>query len=249
MAPLFSSFRANCVMNDDDDAVVVSFLSGLVTENRLNRLEEILAQRTKYITVALEDIYQSQNASAVLRTCECFGIMDIHIIENYNTYSINPMVLQGADKWLNIKRYSQYDHSTGVAVSRLKSEGYRIVATSLNEDSIGLDAFDISGGKFVVVFGNEHQGVSEYMLKQADERLKVSMCGFTQSLNISVSAGIIISQLTRKIRNSAINWQLTEKEKESVRAEWLKRAVKNSQMLLNYMATEKLSNKSKVMMR
>ena len=224
-------------MNDDE--YVVSFLSGLVTENRLNRLEEILAQRTRYITVAMEDIYQSQNASAVLRTCECFGIQDVYVIENYNPYNINPMVLQGSDKWLNINRYNQSDNNSSVVVSRLKSDGYRIVATSLHEESAGLDVFDISRGKFAVIFGNEHQGVSEYILKQADECLKVSMCGFTQSLNISVSAGIIISQLTRKIRSSAIDWQLTENEKKSLRAEWLKRSVKNPQMLINRVAAQR----------
>ena len=223
----------------DDDEYVISLLSGLVTEKRLNRLEEILAQRTRYITVAMEDIYQSQNASAVLRTCECFGIQDIHVIENYNPYNINPLVLQGADKWLNINRYNQFDHNSTVAVNRLKTEGYRIVATSLDEESTGLDVFDVSGGKFAVIFGNEHQGVSEYILTQADERLKVSMCGFTQSLNISVSAGVIISQLTEKIKSSAINWHLSEDEKRSIRAEWLKRSVKKSQMLVEHMATQR----------
>jgi len=210
-------------MNDES---VISFLSGFVTEKRLNRIEEILAKRTRYITVVLEDIYQSQNASAVLRSCECFGVQDVHIIENYNPYNINPMVLKGSDKWLNIKRYNQSDNNSADAVQRLRSEGYRIVATSLNENSTGLDAFDVGKGKCAVFFGNEHQGVSEYILNQADEYLKVPMCGFTQSLNISVSAGIIISHLTGKMRNSEIEWHLTATEKESIRAEWLKCSVK-----------------------
>jgi len=222
-----------------DDEAVVSFLSGLLTEERLGRVEEVLAQRTRYLTVVLEDIYQSQNASAVLRTCECFGVQDVHIIENYNPYNINPMVLKGSDKWLNINRYNQSENNSAAAVDRLKSEGYRIVATSLHEGSISLDAFDARRGKCAVIFGNEHQGVSEYILKQADEYLKITMCGFTQSLNISVSAGIIISQLIRKIKNSAINWELAASEKENIRAEWLKRSVKNPQMLINRLAAEK----------
>jgi len=225
-------------MNGDE--TVISFLSGLVTEKRLNRVEEILAQRTRYLTVVLEDIYQSQNASAVLRTCECFGVQDVHIIENYNPYNINPMVLNGADKWLNIDRYNQSDNNSAIAVRRLKSEGYRIVATSLSEESIGLDAFDVGRGKCAVIFGNEHQGVSQNILKQADEYLKISMYGFTQSLNISVSAGIIVSQLISKIKNSAIDWKLTADEKESIRAEWLKRSVKNPQMLISHLVAEKL---------
>ena len=210
-------------MNDD---AVVALLSGLVSEKRLCRIEETLARRTRYVTVVLEDIYQSQNASAVLRTCECFGVQDVHIIENYNTYNINPMVLKGSDKWLNINRYNQSENNSAAAVNRLKSEGYRIIATSLHEESTALDAFDVGKGKCAVVFGNEHQGVSEYLLNQADEFLKVSMYGFTQSLNISVSAGVILSYLTEKIRNSPVEWWLTTAEKESLRAEWLQCSVK-----------------------
>ena len=210
----------------DTDESVVSFLSGFVTEKRLGRIEEILARRTRYITVALEDIYQSQNASAVLRTCECFGVQDVHIIENFNPYSINPMVLQGSNKWLSINRYNQSGDNSAIAINRLKSEGYRIVATSLQRESIELDFFDVERGKCAIIFGNEHQGVSEYILNQADEYLKVSMYGFTQSLNISVSAGIILSHLIRKMRNSAIGWQLTAVEKERLRAEWLKSSIK-----------------------
>jgi len=215
------------------DKDIISILSGLITEKRLNRFEEILAKRMKYFVIGLEDIYQSQNASAVLRTCECFGIQDIHIIENYNPYNINPMVVKGSDKWLTIHRYNQNENNSYEAVKMLKSEGYRIVATSLNTKSVDLDDFDVERGKFIVMFGNEHQGVSNCIMKYADEYLKIPMCGFTQSLNISVSAGIIISHLTQKIKNSDIKWQLTSDENEYLLAEWLKNSVKNSQMIIN----------------
>ena len=211
---------------------VISVLSGLVTEKRLNRIEEILAQRMRYFAVGLEDIYQPQNASAVLRSCECFGIQDVHIIENYNSYRINPMVVKGSDKWLTINRYNQSENNSDEAVKRLKTEGYRIVATSLNMKTVYLADFDVAHGKFAIIFGNEHQGVSEYILENADEYLKIPMFGFTQSLNLSVSAGIIISQLTQKIRNSTVKWQLTPEEKEFLLAEYLKNSVKNSQMII-----------------
>jgi len=206
---------------------ITSVMSGWVTEKRLTRIEKILAQRTRYLTIALEDIYQSQNASAVLRTCECFGVQDVHIIENYNPYNINPMVLKGSDKWLNIHRHNQSDNNTVEAVNWLKSKGYRIIATSLGEKSILLNDFDIERGKCAIIFGNEHQGVSEYLMEQADEYLKIPIRGFTQSLNISVAAGIIISQLIEKIRNSSVGWQLTDTEKNILRAEWLQCSVKS----------------------
>ena len=216
-----------------ENEAVISFLSGLVTQKRLDRIDEILSQRTRYVTVVLEDIYQSQNASAVLRTCECFGIQDVHIVENYNPYNINPMVLKGSDKWLTIYRYNQAENNSIEVVNRLKLEGYRIIATSLNTGSTDLECLDIERGKCAIIFGNEHQGVSERIMQAADECLKVSMYGFTQSLNISVSAGVIISRLTRQIRNSVVDWHLTEPEKMKLRAEWLKSSVKNSQMIID----------------
>ena len=222
-----------------DNESITSFLSDLVTEKRLGRIEEILAQRTRYLTVVLEDIFQSQNANAVLRTCECFGVQDVHIIENYNSYSINPMVLKGSDQWLTIKRHHQSDNNSIKALRQLKSEGYRIIATSLQEESVALTDFDVERAKCAIIFGNEHQGVSDDVMKHADECLKISMCGFTQSLNISVSAGIIISHLTRKIRNSTIDWQITSPEKEILRIDWLKCSVKNPEVLIHRLMEEK----------
>ena len=223
-------------MNDDE--LVTKFLSGIVTEKRFERIEEKIAQRTRYLTIVMEDIYQSQNASAVLRTCECFGIQDVHIIENYNTYKINPMVLKGADKWLTVYRHNQSENNSVEAVCWLKSKGYRIVATSLNEDSVDLENFDINRGKCAIIFGNEHQGVSDYLMAQADECLKVPMRGFTQSLNISVAAGVIVSQLTQRIRDCAVDWKLTDAEYRKLRLEWLKCSVKNPQMLIEHFENE-----------
>ena len=222
----------------NDDGLVVSFLSGIVTQRRLARMEEIIARRTRYLTVVLEDIYHSQNASAVLRTCECFGVQDVHIIENFNLYNINPMVVQGSDKWLTMHRYNQSDDNSVEAVKQLKSNGYRIVVTSLSEESTDLKDFDVERGKCAIVFGNEHQGVSNSVMEQADECLKISMCGFTQSLNISVSVGIIISELTQKIITRVSRWQLTDAEKTELRAVWLKRSVKNPQKLIDRLMEE-----------
>ena len=218
-----------------DDGFVVAALSGMVSQRRLSRIEEVVAQRMKYITVVLEDIYQSQNASAVLRTCECFGGQDVHVIENRNIYNINPMVVQGSDKWLTVHRYNQSEDNSNEAVKRLKAEGYRIVATSLDQNSISLDDFDVTKGKCAIVFGNEHQGVSPCVLEQADQLLNISMCGFTQSLNISVSVGVVVSELTRRIKREVEGWQLSEAEKENLCAEWLRRSVKNPQMIINHL--------------
>ncbi|MDR1864771.1 MAG: RNA methyltransferase [Bacteroidales bacterium] len=212
---------------------IVAALSGFVTEARRRRIEEALTWRTRYVAVLLEDIYQSQNASAVLRTCECLGVQDVHVVEHYNPYRINPMVVKGSDRWLSIRKYNRSEHPAREAVAYLKSEGYRIIVASPDETATSLHAFDLKAGKCVVAFGNEHQGVSEDMLREADERLNIPMCGFTQSLNVSVSAGIVLSQLLHRLRTSDADWRLSDGEKQELRAEWLKCSVKKPELILD----------------
>lgn len=121
---------------DESRRKIIEELSGFITERRRELFDRVLDFRTRYITVVLEDIYQSHNASAVLRTCECFGIQDVHIIENRNTYNINPDVVLGATKWLNLKKYNRLDYNTNEAIQELRDQGYRIIATTLNEKAV-----------------------------------------------------------------------------------------------------------------
>ena len=167
---------------------IIVFLQEFITENRLATFEKVLDNRTRYITVSLEDIYQSQNASAVLRTSDCFGIQDIHVIENKNKYNINPDVALGSSQWLNITKYNQEENNTLQAIQKLKEKGYRIVATTPHTDDVDLDSFDLTKGKIALFFGTELKGLSDLMIENADEYLKIPMYGFTESYNISVSA-------------------------------------------------------------
>ncbi|GHT23887.1 tRNA (guanosine(18)-2'-O)-methyltransferase [Bacteroidia bacterium] len=208
---------------------ITKVLKDYATEARCGKLEAILAQRTRYLTVLLEDIFQPQNASAVLRTCDCFGVQDVHIIETFNRYQVNPMVVKGADKWLTLHKYAGYAD----ALSHLRTNGYRIVATSLREGSKPLYEFDLSKGKCALVFGNEHRGVSDELLNAADEHVQIPMYGFTQSLNISVSAGIALHYLMGELKKSAINLSLSEAEKAVLLAQWLQQSVKKSELILH----------------
>jgi tRNA (guanosine-2'-O-)-methyltransferase len=90
----------------------LEYLLQFVTQNKRNRFEEIIRNRTRHLTVALEDIYQSHNASAVLRTCDCFGIQDVHIIENKYKYTLNPDIALGASQWLCLEKYNQREDNT-----------------------------------------------------------------------------------------------------------------------------------------
>ncbi|MDA3879233.1 MAG: RNA methyltransferase [Prolixibacteraceae bacterium] len=212
---------------------VIRYLSQYLTKSRWSLLQKVIKNRTKFITIVLEDIYQSQNASAVLRTCDCYGIQNVHVIENRNEFDVNPQVALGASKWLNINHYNSNENNTCEALDKLKSDGYRIIATSPHENDVSLEDFDFGKGKFALVFGTERQGISEEVKKNADEFLKIPMFGFTESFNISVSAAIILHHLTHKIRNSETDWKLTEKEQDKLIISWLKKSIKGSETIVN----------------
>lgn len=222
---------------------LLQYLSEVVNPARLSLFNKVIENRTSYITVVLEDIFQPQNASAVLRTCDCTGIQNVHVIENRNKFQDDREVSMGSSKWLTIHKYRNKENNSLEAIHTLKKMGYRIVATSPHTNDIDLPDFDVSKGKFALVFGSELPGISEIVEKEADEFLKIPMFGFTESFNISVSAAIILYQLTEKLRNSdSINWQLTEEEKVEIKLQWIKNTVKKSALIEKRFLEEKSNN-------
>ncbi|MBI9068819.1 MAG: RNA methyltransferase [Salinivirgaceae bacterium] len=205
---------------------LINYLSELITKERFELYNKILENRTNYLTVALEDIYQAHNASAVLRTCDCFGVQDVHVIENRNVYDVNPEVALGSYKWVNIIKHNELEENTIATINFLKNKGYRIVATTPHTNDIELHDFDLSKGKAAFFFGTELNGLTPTMLKHADEFLKIPMYGFTESFNVSVSASVILHYLTTKLRNSDINWQLSKDDRDRTMLKWLKNSIK-----------------------
>ncbi len=210
---------------------LINYLSDFVTEHKIEIFDKIIESRTKYLTVVLEDIYQPHNASAVLRTADCFGIQDVHVIENSNVYEINPDVALGSSNWISLKKYNEFENNTLDTIQKLKKEGYRIVATTPHTIDVNLEDFDLNKGKVALFFGTELRGLSDLMLENADEFLKIPMHGFTESFNISVSASIILHNLTLRLRSSDLNWKLTAQEKENVYLDWLRVAIKDSKSI------------------
>lgn len=192
-------------------------------------MEEILALRSRFFTLVLEDIYKPHNASAVIRTCDCFGIQDIHIIEKANSYDVNPYVTRGAAQWVDIYKYQETPHVSAVDVcfEELREKGYRILATSPHGESIPLHALE-ADQKTALVFGNEHEGVSQEVIEKSDGVVHIPMTGFTESFNISVSASICLYDLQQKIiRSRPEIYYLREEEKEEIRFRWYKSVIKN----------------------
>ena len=211
-----------------NNSELIEYLSGFITERRKELFHKVLDRRTRYLTVVLEDIFQPQNASAVLRSCECFGIQDVHIIENNNTYTLNPDVVLGADKWLNLYRYSESEMNSVVTINRLRESGYRLVATTLSEKATPLDDFDLHKGKTAIFFGTELTGLTEIALDNADEHLQIPIFGFTESFNISVSAAIILHHLGNKLYRSDIDWKHGPGERQDILLDWLKKSIRHS---------------------
>jgi len=209
---------------------LLDLLLEFVSQNKKAKFEQVVQFRTRHLTIVLEDIFQPHNASAVLRSCDCFGVQDVHIIENYNKYQVNPDVALGSSKWLNIIKYNSLEHNTRECLQQLKSQNYRIVAATPHEKGFALDQLPVDQ-KTAIVFGTEMHGLTEQSLAMCDDFVKIPMYGFTESLNISVSAALCLYRLTEKLRGSAIPWQLSEEEQIEVKLSWAKQVVKNADMI------------------
>jgi tRNA (guanosine-2'-O-)-methyltransferase len=233
-------FFLRILMNDP----LITYLESFITERRKKLFDSIVEFRTRYITVVLEDIYQSHNASAVIRSCDCFGIQDVHIIENRNPYRVNTDIALGADKWISLNKYRQEEQTVSETIKLLRKKGYRIVVTTPHEPNTPLENFNIKKGKVALFFGTELKGITESIRKEADEYLKIPMYGFTESLNISVSAAIILHHLTSQLHTSAVDWKLTEQEKNEVKLNWLRKSIKNSAMIEKDFLSKNINNQN-----
>ncbi len=208
-------------MND-----LIASLKEYISEERFKKIEMISANRTNHVTIAVENLYQSHNMSAVLRTAECLGIQNVHIIENSFQYQINKEVSMGSDKWLTIHRYNGKPDNTQACLQHLKQQGYKLVATMPSEKDTMIDDIDISMPT-AFVFGTELLGLSQEAITMADEFVKIPMYGFTESYNISVSVALTMMNVCQRLRKSDINWRLSDNEIMALRLEWVKKSIKD----------------------
>jgi tRNA (guanosine-2'-O-)-methyltransferase len=204
------------------DLDYLAFLENILTKNRKEKFLKVLANRTKHFTVVVEDVFQMHNASAVMRSCEVFGIQELNVIEERYGKSIDKEIAMGAQKWVDINTFQ----SVTACIEVQKSKGYQIIATTPHKNDCFLNDFDISKPS-ALFFGTERDGLSEEILKQADGFLKIPMVGFTESLNISVSAAIILQNLSERLRKSNIKWQLTQNQILEKRLEWARKSIKD----------------------
>jgi tRNA (guanosine-2'-O-)-methyltransferase len=215
------------------DTGLLEYLEGFITPRRKELIEKVLAGRTRHLTIALEDVWHSPNASAAIRSCECFGLQDMYVIENNSRFKANTKVVQGSAKWINLQRFNEEKkNNTQSCFKHLRQNGYAIAATTLRKEKytplneIPLDQ------KIAVCFGCEESGLSDFAHEQADYFIQVPMFGFTESFNISVSVALVLQTLCQRLRQGDTSTNLTEEEKAELRIKWVQNSVKNSGLLI-----------------
>jgi len=216
------------------DPQLFEYLQSYLTPRRKALFKQILSQRTYHFTVVTEDVYQLHNTSAVLRSCEVFGIQNMHVIEERLGKRVDREIAMGAQKWVTTHRHSKAED----CIQKLRKEGYQIVATTPHNGTVQLQDFDVHV-KSAFFFGTEKEGISESILNQADCKLTIPMYGFTESLNISVSAAIILQTLVTKMRTEEVSWQLTEIEQRELEIAWTKGSIKNIEAIIQRYNHEK----------
>ncbi len=191
------------------------------TPERLARVSRVLGYRQPDLRVVLEEIANTHNANAALRTCDAAGILHVHVIQSGpEPLPINGAVTTRADKWLEI-----HHHQTAPeCFSELKTAGFQIAVTDLGVGAIPYTSLDYTRPT-AVVFGNEREGVSPAVREAADVRIKIPMFGMVQSLNLSVSVGIILYEAIRRRMGSGFfdRPRLSPEEFEEMLDQWLDR--------------------------
>jgi len=208
------------------DPELLDFLGGFVTDHKKEKMAAVLGRRTRHLTVALEDIYQPHNASACLRSCECLGVQDLHVVEGRNEYSPSNEVAMGSAKWLTFHHYRR----TADCLDALRERGYRLVATTPNVEGHDLATLPLDR-PVALLFGTEEEGLSDEALAAADATLRLPQYGFTQSFNVSVSVALCLSRLVERLRAEDVPWQLSEDERREITLAWYRAVVTRHDVL------------------
>lgn len=206
----------------------IEYLSQFILPERFETLSRTVSNRTKYMTLVAENMFHPQNASALVRHCEAFGVQTLHTVQTFCRFNPNVDIVRGTDKWIDMYHHT----STAEALQHLKGEGYRIIATSPHYQSCTPESFDVTKGKFAIVMGTEKTGISDEVMATADEFLKIPMCGMVESLNVSACAAIIIYMLSERMRHEVNGWQMTEAEQITTLYHWMIHSIKDARPLL-----------------
>ena len=222
-------------LNLEHQRQITNHFASYITENKRALMSKVLANRTRHVTVVVEDIKKYHNANAVVRSCECFGVQDVHVIERGGLFDVRRGIAKGSYKWINVQRYNEAEaQNTQTCLTQLKQKGYQLLMTSPEEGAIHISDVDITK-PIALMFGTEKDGISHLAKAQADALVKVPMYGFTESLNISVSVAICLHNLISRLHESDVDWRLSEMEELAIKLDWYWKVINKPEIHFAYM--------------
>jgi tRNA (guanosine-2'-O-)-methyltransferase len=222
------------MMNENKvpDSHILKEFYEILTSERIALFEKVIEQRTNHLTVISEDIFQEHNASAIVRTCDSFGVQTLHLIETRNKYQVHEGIARGSNQWVTLEHHYTEHQSVKSIINSIKSRGYKIVATSPH--AIEYDIFNVPIEQpLALVFGAEKKGITQQVMDEADYLVRIPMYGFAESLNVSVSVAVILNELRNRLSKSNIDWKLSEKERLDTLLSWCRKHIKSSELIEN----------------
>lgn len=213
-----------------EDAYVLQEFYKIITPNKVNMFERIAPQRSKHLVVGLENIQQDHNASAIMRTMDCLGFQELHLIEKNNNYQFQRDIALGAARWLDVIQHQQEPEPILDGIKQLRQKGYQIVATSPHIKASTPQDIDLTQ-PIALFFGAEKHGISEELSNNADAFLHIPMHGFTESFNLSVSAAVVLNALRTRLAASHIDWLLSTIEQTQLKISWCERILNGGPQL------------------
>lgn len=201
---------------------LIEHFAQFTTPERFAKMKQVLANRTRHIVPVLEHVNKPENVSAAMRSVEAFGLQNAYVIDQHRRHITNPQIAKGGYQWLDVKHYCDKDGSGIIAcLEELKKQNYTIYATTPHTKEVTIHTLPLDS-KVAIVFGNEIRGISDTIKQHADGFVVIPMYGFMESFNISVSVALTLYELTTRLRNSSISWQLSPSEKNQLLYHWLK---------------------------
>lgn len=209
------------------------YLETYISENKREQMNEVLAHRTRRVVIVLENVFQPHNSAAVVRSCECFGFQDLHVIEGIYKHALNQNITMGGCKWITLHHHKNEKWGTGKVIGNLKEKGYRIAATSLRPGCVPLEELDLSE-PVALCFGTEEKGLSDEAHELADTFVRIPSYGFTQSFNVSVSVALSLSSVRKRLEESDLSWKLSDADREDLYLMWMMKTANRGMLLAKH---------------
>src|SRR6056300_1910238 len=203
-------------------------LSLELTDHKRQLFQDKVAQRTRHFSLALEDMMKSQNASALMRTADAFGIHRVDVYDKNERFNVSSGISKGVEKWLDASFFNTYNEGNQENwVRQLKSTGRKLYVTAVDPRARPIESIDASVSA-TICFGNEQEGATSLLQSMADELIYIPMQGFVESFNVSVSCGIVLHHLSHRMELSGIERGLEEEDELNTLIEWSLRTIPNA---------------------